>query len=81
MGSYYRTIKTKKLIALLVRSGFVSKSGAKHGKYEREGSVVIVPRHRSISLGTSKQICSDLESYLVSIQKSLISYFEAPEDS
>mgnify|MGYP003622831752 FL=1 len=61
MGSYYRTIKTKKLIALLVRSGFVSKSGAKHGKYEREGSVVIVPRHRSISPGTSKQICSDLE--------------------
>ena len=61
MGSYYRTIKTKKLIALLVWSGFVSKSGAKHGKYEREGSVVIVPRHRSISPGTSKQICSDLE--------------------
>ncbi len=61
MGSYYRTIKTKKLIALLVRSGFVSKSGAKHGKYEREGSVVIVPSHRSISPGTSKQICSDLE--------------------
>ena len=61
MGSYYRTIKTKKLIALLVRSGFVSKSGTKHGKYEREGSIVIVPRHRSISPGTSKQICSDLE--------------------
>ena len=61
MGSYYCTIKTKKFIALLVRSGFVSKSGAKHGKYEREGSVVIVPRHRSISPGTSKQICSDLE--------------------
>jgi predicted RNA binding protein YcfA (HicA-like mRNA interferase family) len=60
---YYRVIKTKKLIALLVRQGFVSSGGSKHGKYVKEGvdGAIIVPRHRTISPGTSKQLCDCLE--------------------
>ena len=62
-NNYYRQIKVKKLIALLIRNGFVSAGGTKHGKYKREDSsnAIIVPRHRSISPGTSKQICILLE--------------------
>lgn len=60
--NYYKTIKSKKLIALLVRNGFVSKLGSKHGKYENESKIVIViPRHRVLSPGVSKEICEVLE--------------------
>jgi predicted RNA binding protein YcfA (HicA-like mRNA interferase family) len=60
---YYRSINTKKLIALLIRQGFINSAGTKHGKYVHENSsnVIIVPRHRSLSPGTSKQICEELE--------------------
>jgi len=60
---YYRAIKTRRLIALLVRQGFVSSGGSKHGKYVRDGKeeAVIIPRHRTISPGTSRQICEVLE--------------------
>ena len=60
---YYRSIQTKRLIALLVRQGFVSAGGTKHGKYTRNDSrdVVVVPRHKQLSPGTSKQICELLE--------------------
>ena len=64
MGNgYYRAIKTKKLIALLVRQGFINAGGTKHGKYVRNDhqDVIVVPRHRHISSGTSKQICELLE--------------------
>ncbi len=60
---YYRVIRTKKLIALLVRQGFVSAGGSKHGKYIRNNveGTVIVPRHGTISPGTSKELCNYLE--------------------
>lgn len=60
---YYRSIKTKKLLALLVRSGFINQKGTKHGKYTRtdDGSVLVVPRHKNLSPGVSKQICETLE--------------------
>ncbi|QHU90447.1 addiction module toxin, HicA family [Candidatus Saccharibacteria bacterium oral taxon 488] len=64
MSEFYRSIRTKKLIALLVRHGFISKLGSKHGKYVRESDnkTVIVPRHRVLSSGTSKQICEYLNT-------------------
>lgn len=60
---YYRPLKTKRLIALLIRQGFVSAGGTKHGKYTRENGAesIIVPRHASLSSGTAKQICNTLE--------------------
>ena len=63
MPKYYRSIRTKKLLALLVRSGFVSRLGSKHGKYVRDNDniTIIITRHRTIAPGTSKQICEYLE--------------------
>lgn len=60
---YYRQIKTKKLIALLIRYGFISLGGTKHGKYARHDNsqLITIPRHAVISSGTSKQICEALE--------------------
>lgn len=60
---YYRSVETKRLIALLVRQGFVNVGGSKHGNYTKDGvdGAIIVPRHRTISAGTTKQICVDLE--------------------
>ena len=62
MSEFYRSIRIKKLIALLVRHGFISKLGSKHGKYVRESDnkTIIVPRHLVLSSGTSKQICEYL---------------------
>lgn len=39
---YYRPIKTKRLVALLIRQGFVSAGGTKHGKYIRPDSTEAV---------------------------------------
>lgn len=62
MSEFYRAIRTKKLIALLIQYGFISKLGSKHGKYTRESDnkTIIVPRHCVLSSGTSKQICEYL---------------------
>ncbi len=75
--SYYRPIKTKKLIALLIRKGFVSVGGTKHGKYKHQDSsqVIIVPRHGTISSGTSKQICNVLEKEFSISKKDLKKIF------
>ena len=78
MGSgYYRAIRTKKLIALLIRNGFVSVGGTKHGKYKREDSsdVIVVPRHGSLSPGTSKQLCEPLEKTFKISEKELRKLF------
>jgi len=65
MGDFYRQVKTRKLIALLIRSGFYSSGGTKHGKYvhpDKPGAVV-VPRHRTLSPGVTKQVCEVLCDY------------------
>lgn len=74
---YYRAIKTRKLIALLVRQGFVSAGGSKHGKYIREDKegAIIIPRHRTISPGTSRQICEVLEKEYKIAKKELEKIF------
>lgn len=63
MGKYYRSIKFKRLIALLEKLGFYKKSGSKHAKYVRDDipGAIIVPRHRKLSPGTVEQICKTLE--------------------
>jgi len=59
---YYRPLVTHKLIALIVRKGFVSAKGTKHGKYKREGDehIVMVPRHSELSSGLSRAMCLEL---------------------
>lgn len=41
----------------------MSKAGSKHGKYVKENveGAIFVLRHRTISSGTAKQICLELE--------------------
>ena len=77
VSKYYRAIRTRKLLALLVRNGFVSVGGTKHGKYKREDSsgVIVVPRHATLSSGTSKQICDQLEKEFSIPEKDLLKLF------
>lgn len=60
---YYRPIKSKKLLALLIRNDFTSKQGTKHGKYQNEDNLtIIIPRHKTLSPGVSQEICQLLET-------------------
>ena len=74
---YYRTIKTRKLIALLVRQGFVSVGGSKHGKYihQESNKILIVPRHRKITQGTAREICKSLEKEYKISREEIIKIF------
>ena len=50
---------TRKIVARLVREGWISGGGAKHEKFthpNRPGEAVIVPRHRTQKIGTARSI-------------------------
>jgi predicted RNA binding protein YcfA (HicA-like mRNA interferase family) len=50
---------TKKIIARLLRDGWVREAGGKHDKYrheQRPGLLIVVPRHRSQSPGVARSI-------------------------
>ena len=52
----YETNRTK-VMAKLAKQGWTNVGGAKHDKFEREGSpAVIVPRHKTLSDGVAKSI-------------------------
>lgn len=58
----FKPIVTRKLIALLIRKGFINKKGTKHGKYAREGDghKVMVPRHSKLTPGLSTAMAKEL---------------------
>lgn len=62
MSGFYRPIRKRKLLRLLLQYGFVHKAVVKHDKYVRESDskIVIVPRSSSLSPVTSRQICEYL---------------------
>lgn len=53
---------TRKIIARLEGEGWINVGGAKHAKFEhpeRPEKLIMVPRHRTVSIGVARKIARD----------------------
>jgi len=54
--------RTRRIVARLVREGWIKLPGGKHDKYvhpAKPGVLIVVPRHRVQSMGVARSIAKD----------------------